>query len=81
MGARGQDERAEDEADELDLIHPQQRPGAERDEQDRCRREAQGTNRGTRVQVSQAREDQGQERRRERRTCARSRILRVRHRG
>ena len=71
----------EDQAEQVEPVHPQEDPGAQRDEQDRRRRERQGAHRRAGVELAETGEDQGEERRGERRPGARSRLLRCLHRG
>ena len=78
---RAQEERVQGEADELDPVEPQHDPGQQRDDQDRGGREAERTARRTGVEVAESREEEGQKCRPKRRPCARSRVLRVVHRG
>ena len=78
---RAQDERVEDQPDELDPIETQDDPGEQRNQQDRRRGKRKGTAGRARVQVAESGEEQGEERRRERRPAARSRVLRLVHRG
>ena len=78
---RRQQERAEQQRDDLDPIHPQQEAGDQRDEEHRRRGEAQGSRRGARVQMTESRKQEGEERRSEGRPGARSRLLRFLHRA
>ena len=78
---RLEEEGVQDEADEIGAIHAQPEPGDERDEQDRHAREPESPRVGTGIGMTEAREDQGEEGRREWRTVARWRLLRSLHRG
>ena len=66
------------EAEQGDLVHPQEHPRTEREGQDRRRREGEGAQRRAGVELAEAGKDQGEEGRRERGPRARSRALRVR---
>ena len=70
-----------DEPDQLEPVQPQHDPGEQRDEQDRRGGEGEGAARRAGVEVAESGEEQGEEGRRERGPCARSRLLRVVHRG
>jgi hypothetical protein len=78
---RRQREGVEHEAEQLQAVHPQQHAGAQRDEQDGHGGEAERAHRRAGIELAESREDQGQERRRERRLGARSRLLRGLHRA
>ena len=56
-------------------------PGSEGEQQDRRRREGERAHRRAGIELPEPGEDQGEERGRERRPGARSRLLRLLHRG
>ena len=78
---RAQQERAEQQPDELQAVHPQHEAGEERDQQDWRGREPEGPRVGAQIEVPEAREEERKERRSERRPGARSRLLRFLHRA
>ena len=73
--------RVEDRGHELQPVEPEEDPGAERDEQDRGRREPERTHRGARVELAETGEEEGEERGGERRARSRRCLLRRLHRG
>ncbi len=78
---RLEEEDVEDESDHRRAVHPQQQTGAEGDEQDRRRRERERPHGRAGIQLTQSREDQGEEGGPEWRAVPRSRLLRWLHRG
>ena len=67
---RRQDPRRQDEPDEVARVRPQTNPAPRREQQDRQRGEPEGALIGARVRMAETREEEGQDRRDERRTRA-----------
>ncbi len=76
-----QDERVDDQSHQFQPVHPQEHARPEGDQEDRRGRETEGPHRRAGVGVAETGEDQREERRHERRSGARSRLLRVLHRA
>ena len=76
-----EDGRVDEEAEEGDLVEPEDHPGAQREGQDRGGREGQGAQGRTGVELAESGKDQREEGRGEWRPRARSRALRFVHRG
>jgi hypothetical protein len=78
---RAEQERVEHEADQFDPIEPKHDAGQQGRQEHGCGREGEGPIGRADVPVSETGEEQGEKRRRERRPSARSRVLRLVHRG
>jgi len=77
----GQDPRGQDEGDQLGRLHSQSNAGDQGHEQDQRGREAERSLLGTRVEVAQARKEEGEEGGNKGRSPSRPRLLRALHRG